>query len=81
MILEDMQGILSLVHSRFAETYWCQQSYRHNMAYLENAFCLRTDIQGHPVASTWGAILELALGLWCFFDILKCKKEIKNIER
>ena len=45
-----MQDILSLDHSRFLETCWHPQSYRRSKAYLGHVSCLKTDIQGHPVA-------------------------------
>lgn len=30
--------------------------------------------------SPWVAIIEIIIGLWCLFDIVKYKKRIKNIE-
>lgn len=48
-ILEEMQDILSLVHSRCVETCQHRQSYRHNTVSFEPVFCLRTDTQDHLV--------------------------------
>ncbi|EGX73288.1 hypothetical protein HMPREF9457_02137, partial [Dorea formicigenerans 4_6_53AFAA] len=42
-----MKDILSLVRSRFLETCWHLQSYRHSKACLESVSYLRTDKQDH----------------------------------
>ena len=33
------------------------------------------------VVSPWIATIELVIGIWCFFDISKCKKYIKKKEK